>query len=125
MGMKLVALAVVMLLGGVAHADGPRPRGELRQVLLQHFDRNHDGRLEGRERKQAARALHRLAKRLARADDRRGPDGRGGRRARLMQRYDRNRDGNVGPREMPPGLADELRPLDRDGDGWLDNNELR
>jgi hypothetical protein len=41
-----------------------------------------------------------------------------------MQRYDRNRDGNVGPREMPPGLADELRPLDRDGDGWLDNNEL-
>jgi Ca2+-binding EF-hand superfamily protein len=118
MGMKLAALAVVMLLGGVAHADRPRPRGELRQLLLQHFDRNHDGRLEGRERKQAARALHRLAKRLAKTD-------KGQRRARIMQRYDRNRDGNVGPREMPPGLADELRPLDRDGDGWLDNRELR
>ena len=66
--MKLVALAFVMLLGGVAHAEGPRPRGELRQLLLQHFDRNQDGRLEGRERKQAARALRRVAKHLAKGE---------------------------------------------------------
>lgn len=117
--MKLVSLAVVLALTGAAHADGPRPRAQLHQLLLQHFDHDHDGRLEGRERKQAARALHRLAKRLAKGDK------QNGRRARLMQRYDRDGDGNVGPREMPPGLADELRPLDRDGDGWLEGNELR
>lgn len=116
MGMKLVSLvAVLALTGGVAHADNG-PRGQLHQLLLQKFDRNHDGRLEGRERKMAARALHRIAKRLAHD---------GGRRARIMQRYDRNGDGNVGPREMPPGLADELRPLDRDGNGWLEGDELR
>lgn len=115
--MKLVPLAVMLALtGGVAHADGPRPRGQLRQMLLQKFDRNHDGRLEGRERKQAARALRRIAKRL---------DQGGSRRARIIQRYDRNGDGNVGPREVPPGVADELRPLDRDGDGWVEGNELR
>jgi hypothetical protein len=71
MGMKLASLAIVMLLGGVAHADAPRPRGQLRQLLLQHFDRNGDGQLQPRERKQAARALHRIAKRLAKADRRR------------------------------------------------------
>lgn len=115
--MKLGSLALVFVLlgGSVAHADAPRPRGQLRQLLLQHFDRNHDGRLEPRERKQAARALHRIATRLAKTDSR---------RAKLLRNYDRNRDGSVGPREMPPAVADELRPLDRDGNGWLEGNEL-
>lgn len=68
--MKLGSLALVFVLlgGSVAQADAPRPRGQLRQLLLQHFDRNHDGRLEPRERKRAARALHRIAKRLAKVD---------------------------------------------------------
>ena len=116
--MKLATLALVMLLGGgIAHADNPQ-RGQVRQLLLQRFDRNHDGRLEGRERKQAARALRRIAKQLARGDQRQQRHGR------FIQRFDRNGDGNVGPREMPPGLADEMRPLDRDGDGWVEPNEL-
>jgi Ca2+-binding EF-hand superfamily protein len=119
--MKL-ALAVVLLLSGVAHADNgpppPAPRGQLRQLLLQHFDRNHDGRLGPRERRQAARALHRLANKLAQGDQRQA------RQRKFIRRFDLDHDGNVGPNEMPPGLADELRPLDRDGDGWLQGDEL-
>jgi hypothetical protein len=49
--------------------QGERParlHGELRQVLLQKFDRNHDGRLEPDERHRAARALRKLARRLER-----------------------------------------------------------
>ena len=41
-------------------------RAVLRQMLLAQFDRNHDGVLEPRERRQAVRALRRLARRLAR-----------------------------------------------------------
>jgi len=40
-------------------------------MLLERFDRNHDGRLDARERRHAARALRKLAKRMAR-DERRG-----------------------------------------------------
>lgn len=121
--MKL-ALAVVLLLSGAAHADTasppppPRPHGQLRQLLLQHFDRNHDGRLGPRERRQAAKALHRLANKLG------GADGKQMRQRKLIRRFDRDRDGNVGPDEMPPDLADRLRPLDRDGNGWLQDDEL-
>jgi hypothetical protein len=121
--MKLAAVLAVLLLSGVASADPPAPprhqRGQLRALLLQHFDKNGDGRLEPRERKRAARALHKLAMRLDR-----GGNPRAQRQRKFIQRYDRNRDGNVGPAEMPPGLADEMRPLDRDGDGWLQGNEL-
>jgi hypothetical protein len=46
------------------------------------------------------------------------------RKQAFFRRYDLNRDGNIGPGEMPPALANELRPLDRDGDGWLQGNEL-
>jgi len=46
------------------------------------------------------------------------------RQRKFIQRFDHDGDGNVGPAEIPPGLADELRPLDRDGDGWLRGDEL-
>jgi hypothetical protein len=122
-------LAVVVAIGallvgltGVASADTPpqRPR-PLKQLLLQKFDRNHDGKLGPRERKHAAKALHKLARRLENAPD--GND-RGQKRQKFIRRFDINGDGNVGPGEMPPALADELRPLDRDGDGWLQDDEL-
>lgn len=45
-----------------------RGNGEFRRALMDRFDRNHDGRLEPRERRQAARALRKLAKKLARQD---------------------------------------------------------
>jgi hypothetical protein len=122
--MKLpLILAAVVALGGIASADGPRgqqgARGPLRQALLRRFDHNHDGHLGPRERRQAVRALRKLERQLARND------GRGARRGqRLIQKYDLNGDGNVGPGEMPPAMARRLRPLDRDGDGWLDGDEL-
>jgi hypothetical protein len=43
---------------------------------------------------------------------------------KLVRRYDLNGDGDVGPDEMPPGLARRLRPLDRNGDGWVDETDL-
>jgi hypothetical protein len=48
------------------------PGVAFRQMILERFDRNHDGRLGPRERRQAARALRRMAKKLARADRRDG-----------------------------------------------------
>jgi len=153
--MKLAALAIVTTLGfgGIAYADpaGPanrytespglanRPRGELRQLLLQRFDRNHDGVLDAKERHRAVRALRRLARRLAQ-QERRG-EGVGDRREdvrerraevrerreermrRLVERFDRNHDGVVTPDEMPPGMARRLQRLDRNHDGWLDDRD--
>ena len=116
--MKLVVIAVVLGLAGVAHADAPQQQRPLRQFLLQKFDRNHDGKLQPRERKRAAKVMHKLAKRLAKGD------GRMQRRQKFIRRFDVNNDGNIGPGELPPALADELRPLDRDGNGWLQGNEL-
>jgi Ca2+-binding EF-hand superfamily protein len=129
--MKLASLLVVLVLSSVAHADrtpvnpfAPEPRahiaqrGQLRALLLQHFDKNGDGKLGPRERRRAAKALHRIAAKLMRND------GKHQRQRRFVERFDRDGDGDVGPAEMPPGLADELRPLDRDGDGWLRGNEL-
>jgi hypothetical protein len=125
-GMKLAVLAFVTTLGlgGVVHADpapvAPAPaRGQLKQLLIERFDRNHDGRLDRQERRHAIRALRRLARRMAmqerraegrpggRAEgrpDMRNPDGtarrdadrdarREARRRALIQRYDRNGDG--------------------------------
>ena len=91
--MKLAALLAVLVLGGVAQAQGyygppgampppgpvvgvgvqpVPPRVAFRQMLLERFDVNHDGRLEPRERRHAARALRKMAKRLARGERRQG-----------------------------------------------------
>lgn len=155
--MKLAALAIMTTLGfgGIAYADpaGPanRPRGELRQLLLQRFDRNHDGVLDAQERRHAIKALRRLARRLAiqerrrelrdprdprdpregirerRDESREQRDERRARREermrRLVERFDRNGDGVVTPDEMPPGLARRLQQLDRNHDGWLDERD--
>jgi hypothetical protein len=151
--MKLAVLALVLGLSGVAAADElgpvdpyegpppaaapvapaaappvmlrgqrPRQRGQLKQLLLAKFDRNHDGRLEPRERLRAAKVLHRLANRLA--NNQRRQQGRAQRRQKFIRKYDLNGDGNIGPGEMPPALGAEMRPLDRNGDGWLTGNEL-
>jgi len=97
MGMKLVTLLLVAALGGTAAADpmpygGPPPgaqvgvgfepvpaRAAFRQMLLERFDRNHDGVLDPRERRHAAKALRKMAKRLARGEraERRGGGQRG------------------------------------------------
>jgi len=100
--MKLVTLLLVAALGGTAAADpypmpygGPPPGAQVqvgvgvqpvpprvafRQMLLERFDRNHDGVLEPRERRHAAKALRRMAKRLARGEraERRGGGGQRG-----------------------------------------------
>jgi len=123
--MKLAALALVTTLGlgGAAYANpAPAPpRGQLRQLLLERFDRNHDGRLEPQERRRAIRALRKLARRMAMQERR--AENRDGRERALIRRFDSNGDGVVGPEEMPPGLARKLRPLDRNGDGWLDDRD--
>jgi hypothetical protein len=121
--MKLAALALVTTLGlgGAAYAEPARPGAKLHQVLLERFDRNHDGRLEPRERRRAVRALRKLARRMAMQDRR--AEHRGVRERELVRRFDTNGDGVVGPEEMPPGLARKLRPLDRNGDGWLDERD--
>jgi hypothetical protein len=125
--MKLAGFVAVLLLSGTAYADDLQPppqraqraqRGQLRAMLLQNFDKNHDGRLGPRERRHAAKKLRRLAAKMMRRDMRQQ------RQHKFVERFDRDGDGDVGPGEMPPGLADELRPLDRDGDGWLQGNEL-
>ncbi len=121
--MKLAAIALMtsLGLGSAAHADSARPRGELRQLLLERFDRNHDGRLEPQERRHAIRALRKLAIKLAMQGDR---DHERGARARgMMRRFDVNGDGRIGPEEMPPGAARRLRPLDRNNDGRLDDRD--
>src|SRR5450432_3550611 len=126
-GMKLAILSLVTALGlgGTALADDGPPgmqgapvveadfraapgphRGELRQAVLDRFDRNHDGRLEPNERRHAVKALRQLARRLAREDRN---ERIGQRRAqKLIQKYDANGDGNVGPGEVPPNVARKL-----------------
>jgi hypothetical protein len=136
--MKSVALAFASLLvaAGVARAQpadpysGPlppappavtRPMTPLRAALMARFDRDHDGRLEPAERHAAARALRKLARRLDRQARRQAM--REQRLGAVIQRYDLNGDGNVGPGEMPPAMARRLRHLDRNRDGWVDDND--
>lgn len=94
----------------------------MRQLLLERFDRNGDGRLEPRERRQAIRALRRLARRLANQERRAERQMR--RMGRVMQRYDRNGDNVVDQTEIPPNVARKLRRLDRNRDGWVDDADL-
>ncbi len=119
--MKLVLAFVLgsLVLTGVAHADPQRPQRPMRQALLERFDRDHDGRLDPRERRAAVRQLRKLAKQLARHD--RGK----ARMHAIVGRYDLNGDGDLGPGEVPPAVAKRLRRLDRNGDGWVDESELR
>lgn len=127
--MKLAALILVTTLGlgslgslgSAAHAEPARPRDQLRQLLLERFDRNDDGRLEPQERRQAIRALRRLTRRMAMQERR--AEMRAARQRGLVRRLDTNRDGVVGPEEMPRGLARKLRPLDQNGDGWIDDRD--
>jgi hypothetical protein len=136
--MKLVPLfvAATLALTGIARADdlqdpyseaGPRERPrhqqspELRRMLLERFDANGDGRLEPRERRHAVRALRKLERKLARQD---GQEMRARKLQRLIRKYDLNGDGNVGPGEMPPALAKRMRRMDRNGDGWVDQNDF-
>ena len=93
-------------------------RQQLRQLILARFDRNGDGRLEPRERRQAARALRKIARQLARQDRRQA------RLGKVIQKYDLNHDGDVDAGEMPPAVGARLRHFDRNGDGWVDPQEL-
>lgn len=130
--MKLLAMVVAGLvsLGGIAAADEYQPpqqqqRPQLRRLLLERFDRNGDGKLGPRERRQAVRALKKLERKLARGGGgQNGGRNPGIRMRKLIQRYDTNHDGDVGPGEMPPNLARKLRRFDRDGNGWLDEGDF-
>src|SRR4051812_2981955 len=121
--MKLAALLIVGLLSSVAAADDGAPpppqqrQARLRELIVERFDRDGDGRLDPRERRQAARALRRMANRLGK----RGAN----RRAKLIQKYDLDGDGNLGPGELPPRVQKRLRRMDRNQDGWLDQNDQR
>jgi hypothetical protein len=90
--------------------------------LMERFDRNHDGRLEPQERRAAIRALRQLARQMAREDRRVSREQ--ARVRRTIRRYDVNHDGVVSPDEIPPGAARRLRPLDRNGDGWVDDADF-
>jgi len=92
--MKLATLFLIAALGGSAAAQpypmgGPPPGAQVgigveavpprvafRQMILERFDRNHDGVLEPRERRHAAKALRKMAKRLARGERRERREGR-------------------------------------------------
>ena len=116
--MKLLTITASLLLATSAASADPAPRAPMKQMLLERFDRNHDGRLEPRERRQAARALRRIARKLA------GKGDNARMRQKIIQRYDLNHDGNVDPSEMPPGVARRLQRMDHNRDGWVDDNDF-
>jgi hypothetical protein len=87
--------------------------------LVKRFDRDGNGHLDPQERRQAIRALRRVARQLAREQQ---ADARAVRQQRrVIRRFDGNGDGVVGPDEMPQRLQRRMRPMDRNGDGWLDD----
>ena len=115
--MKLAVLftALVSFAGLAAAEPGPADpygapnparaerRAERRQMMLQRFDVNHDGRLEPRERRIARRELRHERK-----------------LRKLIKKYDLNHDGVVDQGEMPPRMARKLRRWDTNHDGWVD-----
>jgi hypothetical protein len=137
-GMKLAVLALVTTLGlgSVVQADpapgAARPRGELRQLLLERFDRNHDGRLDPQERRRAILALHRLARRMAMQERRaqyrneRREERAEGRREE--QREERAESRNELREERAARRAARNRALierfDRNGDGVVTPDEM-
>jgi hypothetical protein len=110
--------------GGARDPERAARAARLRAALLEGFDANGDGRLGPRERARAARALHRMERRLSRPA---GADARAHLRAqrvqRMIQRFDRDRDGHLGPGEVSPAASHRLRGLDRDRDGWVEPGE--
>jgi hypothetical protein len=133
--MKAVPFVLCALLGA-AHAQPvdpyaappppPPPQQQqaapLRAALMERFDRDHDGRLDPVERKQAIKALRKLERNLARQQMRDAR--RAARLRRVIRRYDLDGDGNVGPGEIPPDVARRLRRFDRNGDGWVDDRDF-
>jgi len=96
--MKLaVVLTALVTFAGIASADELRPADPYAQP---------QARAERRERHE--RRLMRRAKRIQ----------------KLIRKYDLNHDGVVDQGEMPPRLAQRLQKLDRNGDGWLDANDV-
>lgn len=147
--MKLVSLVIASLLaipaaagaeevlnppGGPVFVEANNPPGaqpdaaqraknrQLKQALMQQFDKNGDGRLGPRERMRAVRVLARIQRKLA---GREGAQQRPGLKKKFIQRFDTNGDGNVDRSEMPPGAARKLRRLDHDRDGWIEPGEAR
>jgi hypothetical protein len=142
--MKLAALILASLLalptaaradevlnppGGPVYVEADYPQAspvqrqknkQLKQALMQQFDRDGDGRLGPEERRKAIRVLARIQQKLAGRDAQRPKNMR-----RFIQRFDTNGDGNVDRSEMPPGAARKLRRMDRDRDGWVEPTEVR
>jgi len=87
-------------------------------MVLERFDRNNDGQARARERRQAVRALRRMARQLDREDRRQAKDAE----AHAPLRHEPRRQPRPG--EVPPNVANKLRPFDRNGDGWVDPGEL-
>jgi EF hand domain-containing protein len=144
-----LALVTTLGLGGIAHADpagpaprspyanpaGPpgQPRGELRQALLERFDRNHDGVLDAKERHRAIRALRRIARRMALQEHREHGEVRG--RAEVREPADVRDRGDVrerGERPDPSGqrarqqqrIQRLIQRFDRNGDGVVSPDEM-
>ena len=66
----LLALALLVPLGGIAGANPQRrqERQAEKQMILEHFDANHDGVLDRRERHAARREMRQLGRQLRKQD---------------------------------------------------------
>ncbi len=128
----LLALALHARADGEA-AKPPAPAAEpLRDPVARLLDADGDGTLAAEELKGAAAAL------LSKDTDRDGTlsgaelkaGGLGGeeeapRRGGMLARLDKDGDGKIGRDEAPEGLKARFDEFDRNGDGYLDEEELR
>lgn len=85
-------LLAVLLLTGIASADPARraARQQERAMILEHFDVNHDGVLDRRERKMARREMRQLQRQLRKQD-------------RMERRAMRQQQGRMEPPMGAPG----------------------